>query len=118
MSAEGFRRTAVADRVLAGAAVGGIGGILAVPFGVPGLALLGAVALLSALVPPRFAFLAGLLTSTGLAWVFFTTQGVLRCAASPSSCSGVAPFAVVAGLVLGFGILLLALTRNRFRSVK
>lgn len=120
MNVEGFRRTAYADRVLAGAAIGAVGGVLAVPFGLPGLAMFGVVALVSALVPPRFTFLGGLLTSAGALWVFFTTQAVVRCAANPSSCSGPSPlpFAAASAIVLAVGLLLLVVSRRSLPSVK
>lgn len=119
MSVEGFHRSALSDRFLGGAALGGLGGILAVSFGLPGLTALGAVALLSALVPPRFAFAAGLLTSVGLLWVFFSIQDVLRCATSPSSCSGpsTVPFVAVSAIVLAMGLVLLFVTRRQSRDI-
>jgi hypothetical protein len=119
MSAEGFLRSAVSDRFLGGAALGGLGGILAVSLGLPGLTVLGAVALLSLLIPPRFAFAAGMLTSAGLLWVFFSVQDVLRCATSPSSCSGAStvPFGAVSAIVLSTGLVLLFVTRRRSRDI-
>jgi hypothetical protein len=118
MIVEGFHRSAVSDRFLGGAALGGLGGILAVSFGIPGLTVLGAVALLSLLVPPRFAFAAGLLTFAGLLWVFFSVQDVFRCATSPSSCSGAStvPFGLVSAIVLATGLVLLFVTRRRSRD--
>ena len=89
--------------------------ILAVSFGLPGLTALGAVALLSLLMPPPFAFAAGMLTSVGLLWVFFSVQDVFRCATSPSSCSGPStiPFGAVSAIVLAAGLVLLFVTRHR-----
>lgn len=119
MSVEGFCRSAVSDRFLGGAALGGLGSMLAVSFGLPGLTALGAVALLSLLMPPRFAFAAGMLTSAGLLWVFFSVQDVLRCATSPSSCSGpsTVPFGAVSAIVLATGLVLLFITRRRSRDI-
>jgi hypothetical protein len=119
MSVRGFRRRAVADRFLLGAAVGGLGGILAESFGLPGLTALGAIALLSLMMPPRFAFAAGILTSVGLLWVFLSVQDVLRCATTPSSCSGPStfPFGAVSAIVLATGLALLFMTRRRWRDI-
>jgi hypothetical protein len=119
MSVEGFRRSAVSDRFLGGAALGGLGSILAVSFGLPGLTALGVVALLSLLMPPRFAFAAGMLTSAGLIWVFFSVQDVQRCATSPSSCPGpsTVPFGAVSAIVLAAGLVLLLITRRRSRDI-
>jgi hypothetical protein len=119
MSVEGLHRSAISDRFLGGAALGGVGGILAVSFGLPGLTALGVVALLSALVPPRFAFAAGLLTSAGSLWAFFSVQDVFRCATSPSSCSGAStvPFGTVSAIVLATGLVLLFVTGRRSRDI-
>jgi hypothetical protein len=118
MSVKGFRRGAVSDGFLGGTALGGLGGILAVSFGLPGLTALGAVALLSLLKPPRFAFAAGMLTSAGFLWVFFSVEEVFRCATSPSSCSGAStvPFGAVSAIVLATGLFLLFVTRRRSRD--
>jgi hypothetical protein len=119
VSVERFRRTAFTDRFLQGAALGGLGAILAVSFGLSGLTALGAVVLLSLVVPPRFAFAAGMLTSIGLLWVFFSVQDILRCATSALSCSGPStfPFDAVSAIVLATGLLLLFATRRRARDV-
>jgi hypothetical protein len=103
------------NRLAFGAVLGSASGVLAVTFGVPGLSLLAVVVALSALIPPRYAFLAGLLIAIGGLWLFFSVRSVIYCAASPSSCSGPqpGPFAVVSGVVLAVGLLALAVTRRR-----
>jgi hypothetical protein len=105
----------VTSRLAAGAALGTVTGVLADVFGVLGLALLVAVVAISVLVPPRFAFLAGVLISAGGLWLFFSLQAASFCAVNPSSCSGPSPvpFAAVSGLVLASGIVALAKTRVR-----
>ena len=115
MSAGGGQRSATADRVLAGMALGAVGGIFAISFGIPGLVGLALVALFMALIPPRFAVLAGLLTAVGAVWTFFTVLGVIRCALSPGTCSGPSPvpFLGAAIVVLGAGVLLLRWTWRR-----
>jgi hypothetical protein len=119
MSLESFRRSAVSDRFLGGGALGALGGILAVSFGLPGLTVLAAVALLSLLVPPRFAFAGGMLTAAGLLWAFFSVQDTLRCATSPSSCSGpsTVPFSALSAIVLVTGLILVFMTRRRSRDI-
>jgi hypothetical protein len=94
--------------------------ILAVAFGVPGLAVFFALAAGCALARPRFALLAGVLLAAGALWLFFTTQAVVFCAINPSSCSGPAPgpFAVISAVVLGAGVLTLVWTRRRLDSRK
>lgn len=115
MSVERGYRTVASDRVLAGSALGAFGGIVAVALGIPGLTMWALAAVLLAFAPPRFALLAGLLTSSGALWTFFTTQAVLRCAADPSSCSGPSPVPLAAAsvLVLGVGLVLLEVTRRQ-----
>jgi len=94
---------------------GSLAGILAVAFGIPGLACFAVVALLSSRVPPRFAFVAGLLTASGLLWGFFAAQEVLRRATSdsPSSEAPLLPFAALSLAVLAIGVFLLFVTRRR-----
>lgn len=104
------------NRLAFGAVLGSASGVLAVTFGVPGLSLLAVVVALSALIPPRYAFLAGVLIATGGLWLFFSVRAVIFCAANPSSCSGPQPevFAVVSGVVLAVGLLAFVVTRRRF----
>jgi hypothetical protein len=115
MSVERGHRTVLSDRVLAGAALAALGGILAVALGIPGLTMFAVAAVVLAFARPRFALVAGLLTSAGALWTFFGTQAVLRCAAEPSSCSGTSPvpFAAASVLVLGVGLALLAVSRRQ-----
>lgn len=103
------------SRLIAGAAVGTVAGILIDILGVRGLALFVVVVAASAFVRPRFASLAGVLISAGGLWLFFSVQAVVVCAVNPASCSGPSPvpFAAVAGLVLAAGIVTLAKTRPR-----
>jgi hypothetical protein len=105
----------VNDRLVSGAAIGAVAGVLVDVFGVLGLALLVVVIAVSALVPPRFAFLGGVLISAGGLWLFFSLQAAAICAVNPSSCSGPSPvpFAAVSGLAFASGILVLAKTRPR-----
>jgi hypothetical protein len=69
-------------------------------------------------MPPRFAFAAGMLTS-GLLWVFFSVQDILRCITSLSSCSGPStfPFGAVSAIVLATGLVLSLMTRRRSRDI-
>ena len=115
MSLERRNRSVVSDRALAGSALGALGGILAVSFGTPGLATFAIAAVVSAFIGPRFALAAGVVTSAGALWTFFTTQAVLGCVANPSSCSGPSPvpFAVGSVVVLSAGLVLLAATRRQ-----
>ena len=115
MSVERGNRTVLSDKFLAGAALGAFGGILAVALGFPGLTLFALAAVTLAFAPPRFASVAGLLTSAGALWTFFGTQAVLRRAADPSSCSGTSPvpFAAASVVILGGGLALLAVTRRQ-----
>jgi len=114
---QGAVDTSVANRLAIGAVLGSASGILAAALGVPGLLLLAVVVASSALVPPRFALLAGVLIAAGGLWLFFSVQAVVFCAISPSSCSGPppAPFAVVSGVAFAVGLLALVVTRRRLR---
>jgi hypothetical protein len=104
----------VASRFAVGAVLGSGLGTLAAALGVPGLLLLAVVIALSALIPPRYAFLAGILVAAGGVWLFFSTRAVVFCEANPSSCSGPAPepFAVASGVVLAVGLVALVATRR------
>ena len=103
------------NRLAFGAVLGSASGILAASLGVPGLLLLAVVVALVALVPPRYAVLAGVLIAAGGLWMFFRLQAVMFCAANQSSCRGPspAPFAIVSGVVFALGILALVVTRRR-----
>ena len=106
-------RTAVSSRVLGGAAVGAGAAVLAVAFGFPGLSAFALAAVVSAFVPPRFAFLGGLLFAAGAIWTFFGVRAAIACAVAPASCSGTSPvpFALVSAVVLTIAVVLLARTR-------
>jgi hypothetical protein len=109
------RSASVVSRLALGAVLGSGLGTIAAALGVPGLVLLGVVVARSALIPPRYAFLAGVLIGAGGVWLFFSTRAVVVCQANPSSCSGPAPepFAVVSGIVVAVGVVALIATRRR-----
>ena len=102
-------------RLPLGMAVGAVAGLLVDVLGVRGLALLIAVAVGSAFLPPRFTVLGAVLVGAGGFWLPFTVGAVMLCAASPSSCSSTSPvpYAIVAACVLIAGVLILAWTRRR-----
>ena len=105
----------VTRRLFAGVLIGAVAGVLVDVLGVRGLLLLLSVIAVSALVPPRFALLAGVLIAAGSLWLFFSLQAVIVCSLNPSSCSGPRPepFAGVAGIALAAGIVALQWTRQR-----
>ena len=103
------------NRLAFGAVLGSAAGIFAAALSVPGLPLIAVVVALAAIVPPKYAMLAGVLIAAGGLWTFFSVRAVIFWAMNPSSCSGPAPtpFAIVSGVVLAIGILALVVTRRR-----
>jgi uncharacterized membrane protein YoaK (UPF0700 family) len=100
--------------LLVGAVIGAVAGFLVDLFWLRGLAVLVAIAVVSAFVRPRFAMLGAVLLGAGGLWLPFTTGNVVICVANPSSCSGPSPvpFAIVAAAVLIVGVLTLEWSRR------
>jgi hypothetical protein len=115
MTAGDVGSRSASSRLLAGAVLGAVAGLLVDLFGVRGLALLVAVAMGSAFVRPRFALLGGVLIGAGGLWLPFTIGAVALCTADRSRCSSTAPepFAIVAAVVLTAGLLATVWTRRR-----
>jgi hypothetical protein len=91
-----------------GVGLGLVVGVLAAALGTPGIILLIVASLWAAAVPPRFAFLSGLLISAGVAWSVIGARFAAICDQAPGSCSGppIWPFLAfaVATVVLGLGL--------------
>jgi uncharacterized membrane protein YoaK (UPF0700 family) len=115
MNAHGLERRSGISPLVVGVVIGAVAGFLVDLFWVRGLAVLVAIAVVSAFVRPRFAMLGAVLIGAGGLWLPFTTGNVVICVATPSSCSGPSPlpFAIVAAAVLIVGVLTLAWSRRR-----
>ena len=102
-------------QLLVGVVIGTVAGFLVDLFWVRGLAVLVAIAVVSAFVRPRFVMLAAVLIGVGGLWLPFAAGNVVICVADPSACSGPSPFpfAIVAAVVLIVGVLILAWSRRR-----